>query len=472
MVCNLLTMIGKRISARKWLLALMLLGMSDSAYAQRLSAELEVQLVTGVGFVPQTVSLENTYVSAVPVCTYNLPSTASPSVIPRITNITATSFSLSIQSMPATNPGVTGTVHCLIAEEGTHMLSDGRQFQAITQDVSDVLGLAAGNFEEVTDISSLVASGFTNPVVLGAVISSNDSRASAFFANDCEARQNEPFNAGIADGICVGHHIGQQVDTPAYAAETVGVIIAEAGSGTVSNVRYELARGPDSIDGVANGGSNYIVSGDFDIGVATQVGEDGGQGGWAVLLGANPLQNNRLDLAIEEEVAVGDTTRTHTTEIVDYWVFDILAAPELEASKTVEVFDPLGEGLFVIPGNDVLYTITLTNNGDGVVDNNSLFFVDRLPPELVFFNGDADGPGPGAGAVVFSDSGSGLSFDPTSDLAFAAGAVEPSSFADCVHPAAAGFDAAIRFICFNPQGQMQAGTPSPTVTLTFRARLQ
>ena len=84
------------------------------AQAQILSSEAEVKLVTGVGFTPQTVMLENTYTNAVPVCTYNLPSTANSSAIPRITNITATSFQVSIQSMPNTDPGNTGDVHCII----------------------------------------------------------------------------------------------------------------------------------------------------------------------------------------------------------------------------------------------------------------------------------------------------------------------------------------------------------------------
>lgn len=447
-----------------------------SARATPLSADLEIQLVTGVGFTPRTVVLENTYASAVPICTYNLPSVTSPPVVPRISNITATSFDLSIQSMPDTNPGVTGNVHCIIADEGLHTLPDGRQFQAITQLVTNVLGQSAGSFEETVDISGLVATSFTNPIALGAVISSNDTRASTFHANNCENRANEPFLAGLADGICVGYHIGQQPDmeppNQSYAAETVGVIVVDEGVGTTGTVVYEIARGPNTIDGVRTNGATYTVGGDFDIGVATQAGENGGQGGWAVLLGSDPLQNNRLDLAIDEEIAVGDMSRGHIVEVVDYWVFQVLPAPELAASKSVEVFDPLGEGLFAVPGNDVLYEITLTNNGAGPVDNNSLFFVDRLPPELVFFNGDADGPGPGTGAVIFNGAGSGLSFNPASDLAFATGGLVPSTLADCTYTPVAGFDPLIRFVCFNPQGEMQAGPPAPSVTLTFRARLQ
>lgn len=446
-----------------------LLGLT--AHAQRLSNEFEVQLVTGVGFTPQTVSLVNTYTSAVPICTYNLLSIASPASVPRITNITANSFQLSIQTLPATDPGVTGDVHCIIAEEGTHTLPDGRQFQAITQNVSIILSRVDGNFNNADPVTTPISPAFANPVALGAVISSNDSRASVYHGNDCENGNREPFQSGTADGICIGRHIGQQTNPGDYADETIGIIVVDEGTGTAGIFEYLIARGPDTIDGVANGGGNsYTVSGDFDIGVATQAGEDGGDGGWAVLYGADPLPNNQINLAIEEETAAGDASRTHTTEFVDYWVFRLLPAPELAASKTVEVFDPLNEGLFAVPGNDVLYTITLTNNGAGAVDEDTLFFVDALPPEVIFFNGDADGPGPGFDAVVFEDFGSGITFDAATDLAFATS--QPSSLTDCTHSAAAGFDPAVRFICFSPQGQMTSGTPAPSFTLTFRARLE
>jgi uncharacterized repeat protein (TIGR01451 family) len=561
------------------------LGFAASGAATRLSTEVEIQLVTGVGFTPQTVTLDNTYTSAVPVCTYNLPSTASPPVVPRVSNITATSFDLSIQSMPNTDPGVTGSVHCIIAEEGLHTLPDGRQFQAITANVFDVLGLSAGNFEETVNISASVDPGFANPIALGAVISSNDARATAFYANDCEGRGNEPFLSGVTDGICVGYHIGQQADmappNQSYAAETVGVIVVDEGTGTANGITYLIDRGPNTIDGVANNGAAYTISGDFEIGVATQAAENGGQGGWAVLLGADPLPNGQLRLAIEEEIVAGDTTRTHTREIVDYWVFRNDAAPtltldktattsmfavagetidyeylventgntqidnliinddliasvscpttslaptetvictasytvtpadvqagavtnnaaasglpfngtltpptdtvtvtlmsgtaDLLVEKTVAVFDPLADGLFAVPGNDVLYTITVTNQGTGPVDDGTIFLVDALPPEVIFFNGDADGPGPSLDRIIFADFGTGITFDPLADVLFATGTTPPLSETDCNHTPVPGFDAAVSFLCFVPQGEMQAGIPDPQFTLTFRARLR
>ena len=249
------------------------------------------------------------------------------------------------------------------------------------------------------------------------------------------------------------------------------MIIVDEGSGTVGVFDYVIARGPNTIDGVRTNGATYTVSGDFEIGVATQAAENGGQGGWAVLLGADPLPNGGLVLAIDEEIVAGDMLRGHIAEIVDYWLFSFAPAPDLNASKVVNVFDPANEGLFALPGNDVLYTITLTNTGDGTVDDGSLFFVDALPPEVVFFNGDADGPGAETSAIIFDDMGSGLTFNPSSDVAYAT--TQPSSFSDCTHTPAPGFDPAIRFVCFNPKGEMAAGDSAlSSFTLTFRARLQ
>ena len=371
--------------------------------------------------------------------------------------------------MPNTNPGVTGDVHCIIAEEGINTLPDGRVVQAITQDVSIILSRNVGDFDNADPVTTPISPAFMNPIALGAVISSNDTRASAFHGNDCENGVNEPFLSGPGDGICIGRHIGQQTDPGNYADETIGIIIVDEGTGTSGVFEYMIERGADLIDGVDDNGESYTVNGDFDIGIATMAGEDGGDGGWAVLFGNDPLPNNRIELAIDEENAADDERR-HTLEIVDYWVFRLLPAPELEATKTVEVFDPGNEGLFALPGNDVLYTIELANNGGGVVDDGTIFFVDALPPEVTFFNGDADGPGPGTGAAVFNDAGSGLTFNPSTDLAFAT--TQPTSFADCTYNPAPGYDPAVRFVCFTPQGQMASGPPSPSFTLTFRVRLE
>ena len=162
-------------------------------------------------------------------------------------------------------------------------------------------------------------------------------------------------------------------------------------------------------------------------------------------------------------------------EVEDYQV-TLLAAPpvELQATKTTQVFDPNGDGLFAIPGNDVTYTITVSNSGGGAADDDSLFLVDELPPEITFFNGDADGPGPGTDPVNFAELvATGL--DPfvfANDVGFSDDAAAPVDFVACDYDPVVGFDPAVTYICFNPKGTFLAGDPDPSFSVSFRARIR
>ncbi len=149
-----------------------------------------------------------------------------------------------------------------------------------------------------------------------------------------------------------------------------------------------------------------------------------------------------------------------------------LASATLTAVKTVAVYDPSAQGLFAVPGADVVYTITVTNSGTGPADNNSIFIVDRLPAEIDFFNGDMDGAGPATGAVFFTQSGAGLTFTLATDLRYATGATPPANFAACSYTPAAGYDPSIRFVCLNPKGSMASGSPGPSFSASFRARVK
>lgn len=144
----------------------------------------------------------------------------------------------------------------------------------------------------------------------------------------------------------------------------------------------------------------------------------------------------------------------------------------LIASKTVAVYDPSAAGLFAVPGNDVVYTITSTNIGTGPADSNSIFIVDTLPPEIEFYNGDMDGTGPATGAAYFTQVGAGLTFSLASDLRYSNLVARPTNLAACSYTPVPGYDPAVRHICFRPQGAMQSGSPNPTFSIQFRARIK
>lgn len=158
-------------------------------------------------------------------------------------------------------------------------------------------------------------------------------------------------------------------------------------------------------------------------------------------------------------------------EVEDYQI-TILGIPILALAKTSVVFNPPGTIPFSIPGNDMLYTINVVNNGSASTDSGSLFLLDSLPVHLTFFNGDIDGAGPAIGPVAFAGGGSGLTFNPTGDLRYSNAIAAPSSFAACNYTPAAGYDPAVRHICFNPKGALlSGGAPAPQANFQIRARI-
>ena len=303
------------------------------AHALTLSADLEAILVKNVSTSWQTVSLANTYASAVVVCTYVLPAfgAANPPAVTRIRNITASSFDLRIQGWED-SAATTSNVHCVVADEGAHKLPSGLEFEAHTVVSDQTNGQfatdGAWNLALMEEVTGSVLNSYINPVVQAQVMSYNDNRASTAWLTDCVTRQNEPF-AGGSNRICVGKQIGQIASS--RNPETIGYIIAEAGSGTANNVFYELALGADSVTGSPNP-SFYGLAKDHQISVLTQAGMDGINGGWAVLMGSDPLPSSQMALTIDEEVFVGDQTRAHTAETVYYWAF---AGAEVTLQKTV-----------------------------------------------------------------------------------------------------------------------------------------
>ena len=144
----------------------------------------------------------------------------------------------------------------------------------------------------------------------------------------------------------------------------------------------------------------------------------------------------------------------------------------LSASKTVNVWDPASLGLYAIPGNDVIYTISAANTGAGYTDDGSLFLVDSIPADMEFYNGDIDDGGPETGPVSFVDSGSGLSFDAATDIGYSNAAAKPTDFSQCTYTPAAGYDPAVKHVCVQPTGQMQPGDPDPGFAINFRCKIK
>lgn len=156
----------------------------------------------------------------------------------------------------------------------------------------------------------------------------------------------------------------------------------------------------------------------------------------------------------------------------------VIGFGEMAANKTVAVWDPNNEGLYAVPGTEIFYTISMENTGTGPIDSGTIFLVDSLPPEIEFWNGDIDSGGPEVfpvtSAVGFQQIvGTGIIFNPATDLGYSTSAAKPTNFSQCTQIALDGtFRPDFTYVCFKPQGSLANGTPRPEIAFSFRARIK
>lgn len=150
------------------------------------------------------------------------------------------------------------------------------------------------------------------------------------------------------------------------------------------------------------------------------------------------------------------------------------APAKLTIEKTMSVWDPMGENLFSVPGNDVMYSITVSNAGSGSADAGSVQLIDRLPAQLEFWNGDVDAGGPDTHPVGFTQSsGANLTFDYSTDVRYGTGNSPPANFAACTTIAPDNsYRSDIKYICINPKGAITSGNPDPTFSIKYRTRIK
>ncbi len=272
----------------------------------------EVKIISNVKDSWETVNLANSYGNPVVVCTYNLKKDNNNEALVRIDNVQSQSFDMKIQN-PENDNVNPNNVYCVIIEEGDWTLSDGTRMEAYTV-VSDGTN-HDGDWSSNKMENAGYSQSYNNPVVVGQVMSYNDSRWSTFWSSN--GNSANPYDSS---NLYTGKHVGEDTETTRNN-EILGYVVIEEGSGTLSGINYEAALGGDSIRGVDDSPPySYGLGDTYSVGVASNTGMDGPNGGWAVLYGNNPL-SSQIDLAIDEDT-IEDWERSHTTEQVGYLVFD------------------------------------------------------------------------------------------------------------------------------------------------------
>ena len=272
---------------------------------------METGVVT-VGGTHVTVPLTNIYASPVVVASVEYTNNTTP-VVARVGNVTAQSFDIRLQN-PSDGPVVAETVSYVVVEEGVWTI-DGVNVEAhaYLSTVTDKNNSWSGE-------PQTYGQSYSNPVVLGQVMTENDPDWSVFWCSG--SLPADPPSSGV---LRTGKMVGEDPDV-ARADETVGFIVFEAGTGTIGGVQFEAALGADLVRGVTNKPPYvYPLSGGFSsaplVAVATQAAMDGAHASWAITFGPGPLTTTSIGLAVDED-QLKDPERNHSAEQVGYVVFE------------------------------------------------------------------------------------------------------------------------------------------------------
>jgi uncharacterized repeat protein (TIGR01451 family) len=137
--------------------------------------------------------------------------------------------------------------------------------------------------------------------------------------------------------------------------------------------------------------------------------------------------------------------------------------PVIQTAKSSAPWATTGEGRFNAPGSDVVYTLTVTNNGGSPVDLNGLVLVDALPSTVRFYNGDFDPSAPGTEPFQLTAGTSGITLS-SSNVGYS-----NNNGATYSYTPAAGYDANVNRVRFAPAGTMAANS---SFTVKFRAQIK
>ena len=148
--------------------------------------------------------------------------------------------------------------------------------------------------------------------------------------------------------------------------------------------------------------------------------------------------------------------------------------PDLLVTKSVQtISDPINgtTNPKAIPGAVMLYTINVSNQGPGAVDNDTMIITDVVPTDGALYV-DISGGDP----IVFSDGTvlSGLSYSYAADVTFSSQVGGGPPYNHTPNPDPQGYDPAITGFRINPSGPVNAasGGSFPSFSFLLNLRVQ
>jgi hypothetical protein len=274
-----------------------------------------------------TVSLSNTYVSPIAVCTVKY-ATGTQAAVVRMRNLGSTSFDIRLQhAIDLTSEDFFfADVHCVVVEQGSWKMRDGRSIEA-----RKYLSTVTDKRKSFVGQQQTYLNTYKNPIVLGQVMSYNNEKWSVFYSRGLD-RSTAPDK----ENLVTGKQVGRDSDV-SRAAETVGYIVIETGHDTSNGIEIETRRGELTVIGYVDGSAEYRLDtfdNDFSekpaVAVLSQAGMKGTDGSWAVLTEIS--SNQIMKVAVDEDQFSNNNRRHVKQEEVDYIVFS--------AAGIVQLFPP------------------------------------------------------------------------------------------------------------------------------------
>ena len=270
-------------------------------------------VINGVDEKWVTVNLSQTYSSPVVIATPNYDGSFGPLVV-RVRNAEGSSFEMRVVDTNNSSQDITGIdVYYFVVEQGVYSEAEhGIKMEAVryTSTVTDSVGSWIGQEQTYTN-------SYANPVVLGQVMTENDTDFSVFWS-----RGVDRFEVPDPAVLYTGKHVGEDSDTT-RANETIGYVVIEAGTYNIDSQYITANVGADSIQGIDDSPPySYAISGVSNVttAVVSQTRMRGSNGSWALFYGADPISPTAINLAVDED-QLNDTERAHAGECIAYIFF-------------------------------------------------------------------------------------------------------------------------------------------------------
>ena len=310
-----------------------------------------------------TVTLDHTYAIMVVVLSPNYGSGDAP-LIARVRNAAGNSFEVRVQRADNSQAPISGvTVHYTVVEEGVYNEAE----HGVKMEAVKITSTRTDSSTSWVGQRANYGNSYINPVVVGQVMTSNDPDPSVFWA-----RGGSFGVAPSTDYLYVGKHVGEDSDKT-RAAEQIGYIVIESGTGSIGTTGYMASVGANSVVGPDSGSPvTYRLSG-FDSvssAVVSAAGIHGLNGGWPVLAGTGAVTPTGLDLMFDEDQWY-DAERVHLEERVAYVVFGDLRDPPTPNLRTGTVSNV---------GNSAWTTVTLDHTYASMVVVSSPNYGSGDPP--------------------------------------------------------------------------------------------